>query len=396
VAADDVECVVVGAGALGLSTAHALARRGRQVVVCEQGTVGHDGSGSKGSARIFRLGYDEPGYVRLAQVALRWWRRLESELGTTLLTTTGQVTFGPDLDVLTDALDEASAPYQRMGPGEVADRFPAMRVATVSVFEPESGVIGADTYLAALGARPGVEVRERVPVLRIEDKGSLVRVVLGPAEPGHDMAPTEIRAEVVVVCAGPWTAPLVSGTDLGLRPYPTLEQVAYLQPADRDRRGIDVMPVFVERRHPWFYGLPVLGTGLTKVSLHGGGPVVSLDDLNRFAGLDRPDGALVDELVSATRTLLPGLDPEPVATERCVYDNVPDGDFVLDRMGRVVVGSGTSGHGFKFAPLLGELLADLATGSAHHRDLGSPGDLARFAGHRLGSNEGGGGPTIHR
>jgi sarcosine oxidase len=154
--------------------------------------------------------------------------------------------------------------------------------------------------------------------------------------------------------------------------------------------------VFVERRHPWFYGLPVPSSGLTKISLHGGGPVVSLDDLHRFAELDRPDETLVDELVSAARTLLPGLDPEPVTTERCVYDNVPDGDFVLDHVGRVVIGSGTSGHGFKFAPLLGELLADLATGSTHHPDLGSLDDLVRFAGRRLAAHDSAGGPTIHR
>src|SRR5580658_8514203 len=103
----ETEFVVVGAGVVGLSAARSLARRGREVVVCEQGTVGHGGGGSKGSARIFRLGYDDPGYVRLAMVAQRLWRELEAEGETTFVVRTGQVSFGPDLDVLADALDSA-------------------------------------------------------------------------------------------------------------------------------------------------------------------------------------------------------------------------------------------------------------------------------------------------
>ena len=85
------------------------------------------------------------------------------------------------------------------------------------------------------------------------------------------------------------------------------------------------------------------------------------------------DPALVDTLVGAARPPAPGLDPSPVATERCLYDNTADGDFILDRVGRIVVGCGTSGHGFKFAPLLGDLLADLAMG------LPPPIDLHRFS-----------------
>jgi sarcosine oxidase len=84
-----------------------------------------------------------------------------------------------------------------------------------------------------------------------------------------------------------------------------------------------------------------------------------------------------------------------VTTERCVYDNSPDGDFVLDRVGRVVIGAGTSGHGFKFAPLIGEVLADLATGAPHHGELGSPDDLGRFTAGRLGAVRRGGGRIVH-
>ena len=85
--------------------------------------------------------------------------------------------------------------------------------------------------------------------------------------------------------------------------------------------------------------------------------------------------------------LLPSLDPQPVATERCVYDNSADSDFVLDRVGRIVVGCGTSGHGFKFGPLLGELMADLAEGQD------PPVDLGRFSLGRDGPSADGSLPT---
>jgi sarcosine oxidase len=381
-----VEFVVAGAGVLGLSAARALARRGREVVVCERDTVGHRRSGSQGSARIFRLGYDDPGYVRLAMKAQRQWRELEAESEASLLTTTGQVTFGDDLDVLVEAMDDAGAPCQRMTGDEVSRRFPGLSVSTGAVFEPESGVLAADHCLAALRGAAGVEVREGTAVRRCVDDGRGVVVVLETPEMTEQW-----RASCVIVCAGPWTAP-VSGLAVGLHPMATLEQTAYLAAVDGP---VGDVPVFVERRRPWFYGLPDRSTGLMKISLHGAGPPVSLDDLESGDDLDSPDSSLLAELVAAARRVLPGFLPEPVVSERCVYDNTPDGDFVLDRIGNVVVGSGTSGHGFKFAPLLGEMLADLATGSPPHGDGGPVADLGRFAAGRLRSSGHRGGPTRH-
>jgi len=391
----DNEFVIVGAGVLGLSVARALARRRRQVVVCEQATVGHATSGSTGSARIFRLGYDDPRYVRLAMAARRLWHDLEAETDTVLVTTTGQVTFGDDLDLLTAAMGEAGAPFERLAAADVASRFPALSISAPAVFEPESGVIAADVCLAALQQGPRFEVRRRTRVVRLVDDDEGVRVVVDT-----DGRRDELRAPVVVVCAGPWTAPLLAGRVPGLRPTASLEQVAYLAPADAPAAGSvpgpdDPVPVFVERRRPWFYGLPVRSDGLVKVSLHGAGPPVSLDELGGRVAIDLPDPALVAALTASARRLLPGLAPDPVATERCVYDNSPDGDFVIDRVGSVVIGSGTSGHGFKFAPLLGDVLADLATGQRRRQDLWASSDLEHFASTRLRSTGRGGGHTLH-
>jgi sarcosine oxidase len=373
----DVEFAVVGAGLLGLCAARALARRGREVVVCERYAVGHGGGGSHGTARIFRLGYDDPVYVRLALMAQGSWRELEEETATTLVTTTGQVTFGDGLDVLIDAMAQAGAPHEPMSARHVAERFPVLAVPTPAVFEPASGVIAADACLAALRGYPGVELLEGRGVERCVDDGRRVRLTFSGADGAGAAGRTdELRASVAVVCAGPATASVLTGAPVDLRLWPTLEQVAYLTPS---AGTVAEVPVFVERRHPWFYGLPVLADGLVKVSLHGAGPIVALDVLDPSLAAGPPDAGLVAELTASARALLPGLDPEPVATERCVYDNAPDGDFVLDRVGRLVIGAGTSGHGFKFGPLLGEMLADLATGAGPDARLGSLVERGRFA-----------------
>ncbi len=122
-----------------------------------------------------------------------------------------------------------------------------------------------------------------------------------------------------------------------------------------------------------------------KVSHHTRGSPLSSFDPSSSEPLADDDPALVSLLRSAVSRLLPGLDPEPVATERCVYDNTHDSDFVIDRIGRIVVGCGTSGHGFKFGPLLGELMADLAIGTGGRQHPGrdrSPIDVRRFSLHR--------------
>jgi sarcosine oxidase len=338
------EFLVVGAGLLGLATARALAQRGRDVVVAEQDTVGHEKAGSKGAVRIFRLGYTSPLYVAMADRAEGMWRELEHESGLALLRTTGQVTFGDGIDDLVQAMSDVGVGCEVLAEGQAAIRFPGLRVPGRAVFEPRSGVLAASACLEALRRVGGAEVRQRTAVTDISDDGRRVRVRLGAED---------VSASVVVLCCGPWTSTLLSRLGVSNRLSATAEQVAYLAPiAGRDSK----VPIFVEWGRPTFYGLPAGQQDLLKVGFHGLGPIVDADAVEMNA-----DPALLQMLAAASDRLLPGFDSGPVSTERCLYDNSPDEDFVLDRIGRVVIGAGTSGHGFKFGPLLGELLADLAT-----------------------------------
>ena len=335
---------MVGAGLLGLSAAYALERRGREVIVLESAEVGHPGSGSKGSCRIFRLGYEDPRYVVMAQQSLTLWRQLEIDVGAELLDTTGQLSFGPDVEPLRDALREAGSEAALLTAAEAAELFPDVRAPfDHALFEPHSGVLRADGCLQAIKARLGDRVIEGAEVYEIVDgRGPVVEVRSSVGRTG---------GRTVICCAGARTAQLLEPSGLSLPLQATAEQVAYFAPA----RPTRALPVVIEYTEPALYGLPVPGTNWFKVGLHHAGAPA---DIGAADLVPRPeDNATLSEAVAR---ILPGYDPRPVMAERCVYDNTPDHDFVLDRVGRVVVGCGTSGHGFKFGPLLGELLADLA------------------------------------
>ena len=320
------DVVIVGGGLLGLATARALRGR-RDVLVLEQETIGHARGGSHGATRIFRLGYADARYVAMAQRAAERWRALETDTGARLLHPTPQLSFGPGAEAVFDALHAAGAPVERITAATVEERFPRFAGHGDAVLEPASAVIAADRTLATLRANSSAEVREHV---RVE------RVGADHVETAHE----HIDAKTVVVCAGPWARSLVPK----LPTTTSLEHVAYV-------RAGDALPIFIDFTEPAVYGLPTPGTDLYKIAVHHGGAPIDPDI--EFA----PDPAAVEALQRAIDHWLPGA--ELAEVDVCPYDNTADEHFIVDRIDGIVVGAGTSGHAFKFGPLLGEQLAEL-------------------------------------
>jgi sarcosine oxidase len=365
---------VIGAGLLGLSAAWSLSRRDWSVDVLEAADgIGHPLAGSKGDARIFRLGYPEPHYVAMASAARTLWRALEETSGRRLLHVTGQLSFGDTqlIDALAVALGDHDDAVEPMTRHEAAARFPGVALPGPALFEPQSGVLAADECLRAMVETGRFDIQTRSAVIRLEDHGD------GEGVTVHCADDRAIRADVVIDCAGPDALALLGDRAQQVGAPPSVPQVAYFAAAPSSTVEPSRLPVFIEWDDAMVYGLPVLGSGphagTFKVSHHTPGPALLGYDPGATRGapiLDEDDPALLSTLTDAVRRLLPALDPEPIATERCVYDNSADTDFVLDRIGNVVAGCGTSGHGFKFGPLLGELLADLADGTTPPFDLG--------------------------
>jgi sarcosine oxidase len=375
---DDRRCIVVGAGLLGLSSAWALSRRGWDVVVLEAGRApGHERSGSKGDARIFRLGYPEPHYAEMAVLARGLWRDLEAATGLALLHVTGQVTLGDNLTLqaIANALAAVGSPVEQLSASAAAQRFPGIATTGPVLVEADSGVLAADACLQAFRLAGGFDLRTGAVVtsLRQSPGGAAVDTADG----------TSMEADIVVDCAGPAALGLLDLTPPA-GSAPSLPQVAYFA-SRQDADGTP--PVFIEWGDAMIYGLPVPDggshNGTYKVSCHKPGSPLDTFDPADPSPLADDDPILLAQLTEAVKRLLPSLAARPLSTERCVYDNSADADFVLDRVGHVVVGCGTSGHGFKFGPLLGEILADLAEGRR------PPVDLDRFSLHRPPAPAGG-------
>ena len=368
----DSEFVIVGGGLLGLAAAAALTRRGRQVTVLEQATAGHPGAGSKGSCRIFRLGYPDPAYVVLARQARGFWTELEQAQHRQLLTPAPQLTFGPELDEVRQAMLAAGAPCELLPAAEAGRRFPAVSMPGAVLHETESCVINASAALEALAAALP-DLREHTRVTGIQDDGRRVTVSTGA---------DRLACRAVIVCAGPWTARLLGPAGISLPAAATQEQAGYLGlpgavlPAPAVRADL---PIVIEYGGDHvFYGLPVPGAPLYKTGLHHGGPATDPDKQTQDQ-----DPELARKLAGFSRRHLPGLTASPVSYERCIYDNTPDEDFIVGRIGNVVIGSGTSGHGFKFGPLLGDWLAALATEESATLATQHPQLAGRFSPHRF-------------
>ena len=362
---DRADVVVVGSGALGSAAARSLGDRGVETVLLEQFRVGHVRGSSHGAGRIFRLSYEQEDYVRMALDALALWRDLERRAGEPLLIQTGGLDVGPDAGDCERAMRECGIESEWLTAEEVGRRYPGVSVEGRGpvLYQEQFGVSLADKTVAAqvnLARQSGVDVREETPATAIEpdSHGAVVRTPSG-----------DIGARAVVLASGGWNRWILeaavrafsaSGDPLPLsvvpEMIPTLQQVSYFAPLDPDARW----PTFIERGRglDWYSVPPDGGAAGVKVGRHL--PGRRIDPSEGPFEVDPAEEAACTEFA---RKNLPGVDPTPVKTETCLYTMTADEDFVIDRIGPIVVAGGCSGHAFKFTPLIGEALADLAMGN---------------------------------
>jgi sarcosine oxidase len=366
------DVAVVGLGAMGSHTALELATRGRRVLGIDRHRPPHTLGSTHGRTRIIREAYfEEPLYVPIVQRAYDLWRRLEERSGARLLTVTGGLMLGAsDSEVVVGARASAvehGLPYEELSARQVRERFPAYAVPDEheAILEPRAGFLEPEAAVEAtlaLAAAAGAELRFDEPVRELE--GNALRTARGT-----------YVADRVVVAAGPWLPELVPG--LAALFTAARQPLLWLDPQEPALFTPERFPVFVWEWKPgWaFYGFPDVGDGF-KVAVHHHGEATTPDAVDRRLRPD--DEEAIRELV---RRFFPAGDGELREFAVCLYTNTPDEHFVIDRLPddeRVLVASPCSGHGFKFAPAVGEILADLATGESPRFDL-APFALRRFA-----------------
>jgi sarcosine oxidase len=325
-----VKVAVIGAGVMGLATGWALRRRGHEPIVYEQFEVGNGHGSSHGRSRIFRLAYAEDHYVRLALESFALWRELEAESGETVLELSGLVEIVQTLEESTaHTLERCGVAWERLEREEAERRYP-IRVSEHAfvVVQPQAGITRADKALEAF--RRELDVREHTRV-----------------------TPDELDSDAVVVTAGSWVNELLE------EPLPvktTRETLCYFR-LESDRPIPSVVSFKPGRHTHEMYSLHDPQYGL-KVGAHHAGPVA---DPNVHG---EPEPELIERISTWAAETYRLDDPVPVAAETCMYTTTADEAFILERRGRIVVGSACSGHGFKFAPAIGERLAALALDAA--------------------------------
>ena len=369
------DVIVVGLGAIGSAALRVLAKRGVRVLGVERHALGHERGSSHGETRMIRLGYFEhPSYVPLLRRTYALWRELEGEAKTKLLHITGIAEIGaPDSDVVTGTLAASrlhALPHEVLSATDAMRRFPAFHLPEdfVCVFQPDGGFIAVEAAMAAMidqARAAGAEVWSDTAVQSVKSTNGGVRV---------ETSQGPVEARTVVVAAGPWIGQLVPRLPLRV----TRQVMTWFRPREASLFEPGRFPVFLlSSRYGAHYGFPSVGGGLVKIAKH--------HHLDETADPDRVERAVSDKDEAAIRAALtahvPAADGPLALAKTCLYTMTPDHDFIVDRMPdapNVVVASVCSGHGFKFAPVMGDILADLAmTGTTQH-------DISRFRLTRFG------------
>lgn len=374
------DVIVAGLGGMGSATACELAGRGKRVLGLERHAHGHDRGSSHGGSRLIRQAYfEDPAYVPLVLRAYELWERLEERTGRDLMTLCGGLMLGPRGSTVLEgsmrSAREYDLPCEVLEAQEVRRRFPALAPdpGTMALYEPSAGFIDPGAAIDAQldqAARLGAALSFEEPVVSWEAVGDGVRVRTPVAA---------YEAERLVLAPGAWAPALLA--EMGLPLQPERRVICWFEPEG------DPEP-FLPGRFPVFIWEPEDGNtftcfplaagerGVKTVFFRAGGVPCDPDALDRRVHDDEIEFArgYVDAYV-------PALAGRCLATDVCMYTNTPDEHFVIDLHPdhpQVSFASPCSGHGYKFATVVAEILADLATdGATRH-------PIEMFSAHRFG------------
>ena len=354
------DAIVVGLGAMGSAALYQLSRRGKRVLGLEAFAPGHQLGSWHGESRVIRLAYYEhPDYVPLLRRAYELWSQLERDSGEDLLTLTGGLMIGAsDSELVTGSLESArrhGLEHQVLSAGEVRQRYPALRLRPeeVAVWEPRAGFLRPERCVATFirqARAAGADARHGEHVRTWHAAGSRVEVRTDSGRYAAD--------QVVFACGA-----RMSGVLGDAIPPITAERIPlfWMQPTEPDLFSPRTLPIYLWEigRGEHFYGFPHIEWAGVKVARHHSGEVCDPDTVERAVTAE-------DErtLRSAIAERIPALNGAVLSSLVCLYENSPDGHFLIDRLptcGNVIYAGGFSGHGFKFASVVGEILADLVT-----------------------------------
>ncbi len=364
---------VLGVGGMGSAVCRALARRGHKPIGFEQFDIAHGLGSSHGDSRLIRQAYFEhPDYVPLLKSTYALWDEVERETGKHLFHRTGLVLFGPKgnsrvLAGVREAAGKYGIPTETFDSKEAAKRYPFLKIGgdDEAILEPGAGYLEVERCVAAqagLAVRDGAEIRTGCKVLGWDATKDGVVVTL---------ASGKVEVDRLVITSGAWARDLLAALGVSLSVHRNL--LFWYSAPDWYAKGACWA---FERGRNFFYGFPKSNAYGVKVANHvPGRPLERPEDLSTSGW--ESDESTVRAFLKET---LPELAWPPSKVAACMYELSPDEHFIVDRHPahpNVVVGAGFSGHGFKFSPVMGEALADLAESGSTQHPIGFLG-LGRF------------------
>ena len=365
----EYDVIVAGVGGMGSATVAELSARGARVLGLDRADIPNDQGSSHGVNRIIRLAYaEDPRYVPLLRRAYERWRELETRLGEPILVITGGLDIGrPESDTVTGAMASArehGLAHELLEAAEVRARYPGLVLPEdlVAVYQPDGGFVLSERAIAGharLALEAGAELHGREPVTSWDIAGDGVVVRTSMAE---------YRARRLIISAGAWVGKLVE--PLAPVALPERQVLLWAQTRRPELFTPEALPIFIlDVDEGLFYGFPEYGIpGLKIGKMHHRRQSVDPDDWDR--SLIEPEDEAVLRL--ATSRYLPDADGATLSLKTCMFTNTPDEHFVIDRLPEapsVTVVSPCSGHGFKFASVIGEIAADLALDGGTGHDI---------------------------
>ena len=362
------DVAVVGLGGMGSAILAHCATRGASVIGLEQFGPAHELGSSSGKSRMIRKAYfEDPAYVPLLLRAYELWRKLEREAGEELLQITGLLMVGEEGSQIIEGARRAASQHElsieSLSQRQIQARYPTLRVleGEVGVFEPEGGVLVPERAIRAhlsKAAMAGADLRFEVAMKSWNATGEGFEIHLPDS--------SRVEARVLVMALGPWFKETLEALGIPIRVQRNVQ--AWFRPAIDAYHASRFPPFLVDRAGlpAPLYGFPDFGDGV-KAAFHSYGDLTDAEHIQRELNISRD----IEPIAAAMEQWMPGAALTLRAAKPCLYTLTPDGHFVIDRHPQhrnLILCGGFSGHGFKFAPVIGEIAADLALeGGSRHR-----------------------------
>ena len=357
-----VDFAVLRGGVIGSATAYMLSKSGRSTALIEQFEIGHNRGSSHGESRITRLSYDHPVYVKMAKRTFELWAEVEKDAATQLYFPTGGIDIGPPgdsrLEACKSSMDSEGVPYEEIDRAEILRRYPQFNLKdnACGVVQETTGILSASlcvNTLSSLATKHGTLMLTNTEVRKVTMSGGKVLL---------ESESCSVEANHLIICAGSWSGPLLQTLGVSIPLVVSLEQWAFFAAERQEDFMPGKFPIFIQYDGVGsggigWYGFPIFGQPGVKTSVHRSGPPTTAQTRSF-----EPDAARLADLQARMKTIIPGAAGEIFSAGTCLYTNTPDHHFVIDCLpghSNVVFFTGCSGHAFKFAPVIAEMMINL-------------------------------------